>query len=88
MINNFEQFSTLKVKLEKVDKYIYYEIMKKYFERKYKDIDALDKEQKNELRLKLVKLFKDKVTFLKEMFLNENDLVTIEEMCNINDLTK
>lgn len=87
LINNFEQFSKLKVKLEKVDKYIYYEIMKKYFERKYNDIDALDKGQKNELRLKLVKLFKDKVTFFKEMFLNENDLVTIEEMRNINDLT-
>lgn len=87
LINNFKQFSKLKVKLEKVDKYIYYEIMKKYFERKYNDIDALDKGQKNELRLKLVKLFKDKVTFFKEMFLNENDLVTIEEMRNINDLT-
>lgn len=85
LISNFSKFKEIFYKIHKSNKVLCLEIFSNYFNIKKDKILELNIDERNKLRFDLVNLFKTDSILFDYMFLNDNVLITTEEMKIIND---
>ena len=84
LISNYSNFERVFYKILNLNRRQFLEIFKNYFKIKKEKINSLPLEEREQLRNKLVKLFKIDSILFDYLFFNENPIVSPDEMKIIN----
>ena len=85
LIHHFNKFNNMILKLKFLNLKLYRKICEEYFELKEEKLNNLSLDERNKLRSKLVPLFRKDSVIFKNLFLDDNNLITIDEMNIINE---
>lgn len=86
LISDFNKFEDVVDKIYNLKKEYYLEIFEIYFQTKKEKLLQLNIDEKNNIRLNLVNIFKEDAVLFNYLFQNDNDLITAEEMRSLNNL--
>ena len=84
LLQNFNKFHNMILKLKFLNTNLYKKICEEYFELKEEKINGLSLDERSKLRSKLVAVFRKDSLIFKNLFMEDNNLITIDEM-NIID---
>lgn len=83
--NNFNQFTEFVSNAKKLPKKYYVALLEEYFENQLKSIKELSVEEIFNIRKKIVHILKDNSVIVKDLFFENNNLISDEEIKDIND---
>jgi len=85
IINNFSQFTEFTLNAKKLPKKYYVALLEEYFANQLKNIKELSTEEIFNIRKKIVNLLKDDSVIIKDLFFDDNNLISDEEIKDINN---
>lgn len=85
LISNFEHFKFYLSCIQKTNNSTYIELLRFYFQIHLDSINELDVDERYSLRRQIVSLIKNDTFIIKELFYDDNLLISSEEIDNISD---
>lgn len=85
IINNFNHFTEFALNAKKLSKKYYIGLLEEYFENQLKNIKELSSEEIFTIRKKIVHILKDDSVIIKDLFFENNNLISDEEIKDINN---